>query len=127
MAQVNQVRKKCVMSKNDIVKYQIMTHCFFNKTQISDSDVECITLLATTDYNELHVLCKRACELNIFKTPQSVRNSLNKLEKKGILIKRGKNKKKLTINPDIGLVTSGNVLLNYNFLAVETSEGKASD
>ena len=84
-------------------------------------------IFTTTDYNELHVLCKRACELNIFKTPQSVRNSLNKLEKKGILIKKGKNKKKLTINPDIGLVTSGNVLLNYNFLAVETSEGKASD
>jgi hypothetical protein len=59
--------------------------------------------------------------MKIFKTPQSVRNSLNKMEKKGILVKSGKGKKKLVINPDIGLIKEGNILLNYNLLCIETN------
>ena len=123
MTQVNQVLKKCVMTKWEVVKYQLLTYCFFNKLHLSDAEIECLVLLATDDnVNELNVLCKKACEMNIFKTPQSVRNSLNKLEKKGIVTKKGKNRKKLSIDDAIGVVKDGNVLLNYNFLSVETTK-----
>lgn len=122
MAQVNQIKKKGVMSRNEIIKFQIFTYCFLNNIVLSEADAECMLLLVTSNYTELHIFCKKACELKIFKTAQSVRNSLNKLEKKNILIKEGKNKKKIFINPSLELITEGNILLNYNFLSVEPNQ-----
>ena len=46
MAIVNQVQKKVVMSKNDVIKYQILTHCYINKITVSESDLDCLTLLS---------------------------------------------------------------------------------
>lgn len=120
MAQVNQVIKKGVMTKWEVVKYQLLTYCFIKKLHVSDAEMDCLVLLAIDD-DDLNVLCKKACEMNIFKTPQSVRNSLNKLEKKNLISKKGKNKKKLSINEEVGIVKDGNILLNYNFLSVEAN------
>jgi hypothetical protein len=122
MAEVNKVYKKAVISKWDVVFYQLLSYCFFNKIQLSNADLDCVVLLATTNGgDDISSFCNKACDMNIFKTPQSVRNSLNKIVKKGVLIKDGKNKKRLNINPSIGLISEGNILLNYNFLAVETN------
>ena len=41
MAIVNKVNKKVKMSRDDVIKYQILTHCFLNDIQISNSDLEC--------------------------------------------------------------------------------------
>jgi len=120
MAQVNQVVKKGVMTKWEVVKYQLLTYCFIKKIKVSDAELECL-VLSVIENDDLNILCRRACELNIFKTPQSVRNSLNKLEKKNLIFKTGKNKKKLFINNDVGIIKEGNILLNYNFLSVETN------
>ena len=109
MAQFNQVVKKGVMTKWEIVKYQLLTYCFVKKIHISDAEMDCLVFLVIENDN-LNVLCKKACELNIFKTPQSVRNSLNKLEKKKLIFKTGKNKKKLFLNKEIELVKNGNIL-----------------
>ena len=46
MAVVKQVQKKVVMSKKDIVKFQLVTHCYINKITVSNSDLECLTLLS---------------------------------------------------------------------------------
>jgi hypothetical protein len=122
MAEVNQVVKKTKVDKWDIIKFQLTTYCFFNKLSLSNADLDCIILLAMSDdLDELNTICIKVCDMNIFKTPQSVRNSLNKMEKKGILVKSGKGKKKLVINPDIGLIKEGNILLNYNLLCIETN------
>ena len=40
MAIVNKVEKKVKMSKDEIIKYQILTHCFLNNIQISKSDLD---------------------------------------------------------------------------------------
>ena len=46
MALVNQVQKKVKMSKWDVVKFQILTHCYINKITMSESDLDCLTLLS---------------------------------------------------------------------------------
>lgn len=120
--EVNKLSKKTLLSKVDAIKFQIITHCFINKIPVSDADVSCITLLAVNKGIELHTMCNKACELKIFKTPQSVRNALNKIEKKKLIVKEGKNKKKLSLSRDMNIVTEGNILLDYNFLSVETSK-----
>jgi len=122
MALVNQVNKKVKMSKWDIVKYQLLTHCYLNKISTSEADLNCLTYLALEGDQELTSFCTKAHTKDIFSSTQSVRNCLAKAEKKNLIIKEGKNKKKIFINPDIKIYSEGTVLLDFKFLSVETTE-----
>lgn len=122
MALVNQVEKRVRMSAWQIVKYQILTHCYLYDIAVSDADLNCLTYLAMEGDQELNVFCAKAFDKKIFSSTQSVRNCLTKSEKKGLIKKEGKNKKKIFLNPDIKVHSKGNVLLDYKFLSVETSQ-----
>ena len=123
MAIVNQVDKRVKMSKWEIVKYQILTHCYLNKISVSEADLNCLTYLALEGDQELTNFCAKAHTKDIFSSIQSVRNCLTKAEKKNLIRKEGKNKKKIFINPDIKVYSIGNILLDYKFLSVESKEG----
>lgn len=122
MALVNQVGKKVKMEKFDIVKYQILTHCYLNKINVSEADLNCLTYLALEGDQELTNFCNKAHTHKIFSSTQSVRNCLTKAEKKNLIKKEGKNKKKIFINPDLNVYSKGNILLDFKFLSVETKE-----
>ena len=122
MAIVNQVDKRAKMNKWDIVKYQILTYCYINKISVSEADLNCLTYLALEGDQELTSFCHKAHVKNIFSSTQSVRNCLTKAEKKNLIKKEGKNKKKIYINPDIKIFSKGNILLDFKFLSVETQE-----
>ena len=117
MALVNQVQKKVVMSKKDIIKYQILTHCYINRVTVSDSDLECLTLLSSIGPIELTHFCYEASDEHaIFKSEQTVRNCINKCEKNGLVTKDPDNKKIINISSDMKVQTEGNILLDYKFL-----------
>jgi len=120
MALVNQVGKKVKLSKWDIVKYQLLTHCYLNKISVSEADLNCLTYLALEGDQELTNFCTKAHSKEIFSSIQSVRNCLTKAEKKHLIKKEGKNKKKIYIHPDVGVYVNGNILLDFKFLSVET-------
>jgi hypothetical protein len=124
MALVNQVQKRVRISKWDVVKFQILTHCYINKITMSESDLNCLTLLSFNQPIELTNFCLDASaeEDWIFKSPQTVRNSINKAEKQGLVIKDTSNKKLIRMNPDIKIQTEGTVLLDYKFLGYDTEE-----
>jgi hypothetical protein len=122
MAIVNQVDKKVKMDKWEIVKYQILTHCYLNKIQVSESDLDCLTYLAIEGDQELTSFCNKAHINKIFSSTQSVRNCLTKAEKKNLIVKEGKNKKKIFINPSMKVFSKGNIFLDFKFLSVETKE-----
>lgn len=122
MALVNQVGKKVKMTKWDIVKYQLLTHCYLNKISVSEADLNCLTYLALEGDQELTNFCSKAHSKEIFSSIQSVRNCLTKAEKKLLIKKEGKNKKKIYIHPDVGVFVNGTVLLDFKFLSVETQE-----
>lgn len=122
MAVVNQLEKKSIMSLWDIVKYQLMTHCYLYKIAVSESDLDCLTLLAMEGEAELTSFCNKAFEQKIFSSIQSVRNCLSKVEKKKLIMKEGKNKKKIYVNPSLKLLASGNIMINYKFLAIEANK-----
>ena len=119
--EVNKVHKKAKISKWEVVFYQLMSYCFFNKIELSEADINCVVFFVLNKTNSISEFCIKTCEKGIFKTPQSVRNSLNKIVKKGILL-RDRKTSPLYINPAIGLVYDGNILLNYNLLALETDK-----
>jgi hypothetical protein len=61
-------------------------------------------------------------ERKIFSSPQSARNSLTKAEKKNLIVKEGKNKKKISLHPAMGIHAAGNILLNIKILSVAPKE-----
>jgi hypothetical protein len=126
MTLVNQVQKKVKMPKWDIVKYQILTHCYINRITMSDSDLDCLTLLSFNQPIELSDFCLDASSEEdwIFKSPQTVRNSINKSEKKGLIIKDATNKKIIMLNPDLKIQTEGIILLDFKFLGDDSKKGK---
>jgi hypothetical protein len=119
MALVNQVDKRVKMTTWQIVKYQILTHCYLFDISVSEADLNCLTLLAIEGEQELTYFCNKAHDKKIFSSTQSVRNCLTKAERKGLIKKEGKNKKKIFINDDLKLHAHGNILLDYKFLSVE--------
>jgi len=122
MAIVNQVDKRVKMSGWQIDKYQILTHCYLYNIQVSESDLDCLTLLAMEGDQELTSFCNKAHDKQIFSSTQSVRNCLTKSEKKGLIKKEGKNKKKIFINPELKVHSTGNILLDFKFLSIASTE-----
>jgi hypothetical protein len=122
MAIVNQIEKRVQMDNWDIIKYQILTHCYLQKIILSEADLNCLTFLAFLGEAELTHFCNQAADRKIFQSPQTVRNALNKAETKNLITKEGKSKKKIAIHPDLKVQTTGNILLDYKFLAVETQK-----
>ena len=119
MALVNQVRKNVRLQKWDIVKFQIITYCYINKILLSNADLDCLTLLSFNQPIELSNFCSDASieEDSIFKSAQSVRNSLNKCEKHNIIVRSANNKKVIQLNPLLKIQVKGNILLDYKFFA----------
>lgn len=124
MALVNQVQKRVKMPKWQIVKFQILTHCYVNNITLSDSDLNCLTLLSFNQPIELTHFCYDASadEEKIFKSSQTVRNSLNKAEKNNLIIKDNSNKKLIQLNPILKIQTKGKILLDYKFLVNDSEE-----
>ena len=126
MALVNQVQKRVRMPKWDIVKFQILTHCYINRISMSESDLNCLTLLSFNEPIELTHFCYDASSEEdwIFKSPQTVRNCVNKAEKNGLVIKDSGNKKQILLNPILKIQTEGTILLDYKFLGDDSKEVK---
>lgn len=124
MAIVNQVQKRVKMPKWDIVQFQILTYCFINRISINESDLNCLTLLSFNQPIALTDFCYDASSEEgwIFKSPQTVRNAINKAEKQNLVVKDLKNKKMIALNPDIKIQTEGTILLDYKFLGNDPEE-----
>jgi len=129
--EVNRIQKKIRVTSHDLVKYQIMTEVmFFAKEHLIPSDIELLTLLALWGPMELGAFCTQAAKkLNpgikpeeIAVRAQNVRNRIVKLEKRALVEKNKRGKKMIEITKRIPVAAKGNVLLDYNFLAVETSK-----
>lgn len=125
MALVTQVEKRVKMSKWDAVKFQILTHCYINSITVSESDLNCLTLLSFNQPIGLNDFCYDASseESWIFKTPQTVRNCINKAEKNNLVVK---DKKQISLNPNLKVQTEGTLLLDYKFLGYDTEETKTN-
>ena len=117
MAIVKRVQKKVIMSKKDIIKFQFITHCYVNSITVSNSDLECLTLLSSLGPIEITHFCYDASEEHkIFKSQQTVRNCINKCIKNKLIERDKKNKRLIRISGKLNIETLGTVFLDYNFL-----------
>jgi hypothetical protein len=135
MAKVNLVTKKVTMDQRSIIKFQLMIYCYFQGFSLSDSELECLVLLALNNEADISDFCNASCKeserdrepnlpyvQDIYANPQVVRNYLNKMERMGLIIKEGRNRKKIYLSADIQLQALGNILLDYKFIHIEPQE-----
>jgi hypothetical protein len=120
MAKVNQVRKTVRMDLWNIVRFQIATHCTLKQMNVSDLDLNCLTFLALGGEQPLTEFCDTATKNKIFGSSQSVRSAITKAEKKNLVVKNGDYNKLIKLNPDLKIQTTGNILLDYKFVRVES-------
>ena len=120
MASLSKVDKKIGMDRWDIIKFQLLVHCYLRRIHISEHDLLCLTLLGMTGEQTLEDFCSIARSNEIFSSNQSARNALAKAEKKGLIIKQGKNRKKISLSPNLNIVTSGNIVINMKVVYLES-------
>lgn len=121
--QAYKVEKKQLISKQDAIRYQLLTEIvFLKKESLIDSDMDILILLSMWGPIELSKFCNEAAKVMYEITKmeefsvkaQNVRNRISKLQKRNLVVKVDK---KIQINPSIKIVTEGNILIDYNFLA----------
>lgn len=136
MARFNKVDKKVKLTLEEIIKFQIITHCYINHITISESEINCLTLLGLNHKAELSDFCNACCVPEnrdkdsslaytkvIFKTPQTVRNCLAKLSNYNIISKVGLgHNKTVELNPDLMVQVKGNILLDYKIFHIDSQE-----
>jgi hypothetical protein len=117
--EVTQVQKKLRMSREGIIRFQLLVYCHLNKIPMSEAEIECLTLLGIEGESGLAEFCSSISDRQIFKTPQTVRNTIAKAEEHGLILKQGKSKKRIKINPDTKIQMKGNILLDFKFASIE--------
>ena len=104
--------KRLTMTKVEIIRFQLAIHCHIQKINISSADLDCLTTLKQKGTAELTSFCKVLTDMNIFKSSQSSRNAITRLEEKKLIVKDGQSKKRIYINPDIKIQGEGNILVD---------------
>jgi hypothetical protein len=115
MPVVNRVEQKGFLEKPAIIKFQLLTYCFFKGIPLSDHELDCLVLLAIDREADLNVFCRYVERKELYASAQCVRNALNRLERIGLVEKWGRKNKKIRLSSGIAVQTEGNILLNYQF------------
>lgn len=126
MAKFKVVKKIISMTDKEIIKFQLMSHCYVYNIPVNNSDLDCLTLLGMLGETDLISFCDIVTSNKIFKSAQTVRNCLVKLEKNGLLNKTGKSKKVIKLNPNMNIQCSGNIFLDYKIYTIEPDKVEGS-
>ena len=78
MSDANIVTKRVKMGYKDIIKYQLITECFLNRIRITNSELDCLTLLGVYGEYDMANFCNSIVDEEVFSNSQTVRNFLNK-------------------------------------------------
>jgi|APGre2960657404_1045060.scaffolds.fasta_scaffold156438_2 hypothetical protein len=128
-------KKVRLSSREQAIRLQLMIELVFMRgLGIIDSDMNCLIKLAEWGPMPLKEFCNqmvmhlygKEVSQNVEKyhlRNQSIRNRLNSLDKRGLVI-RAKNggRNMVGLNPKIGIESTGQMLLEYNFLYIEAEK-----
>jgi len=118
---VTRVHKKTRLTLREGLEFQLLTYCFIKDLHISLADRKALVELIIYGPTPLKDFCTHVTNISIFKSSQSTRNALSKLEKMGFIYKTGKSRKEIVIHPDCEIINKPAVLLQFEFLAHGTN------
>lgn len=136
MAKFNVVDKQVKMELDEIIRFQLITHCHIEKISLSELDLECLAHLGKLGKAELTEFCDDMAQIRLDAklkklepeqkkpetSPQTIRNVLLRAEKENLIKKEGRGRKTICLNPDMKIQTAGNILLNYKIFSIDTTK-----
>lgn len=115
------VEKIIYLDKFEIVKYQLMNHCFINKIKLNHTELDCLSYLGELGEIRLAEFTIKAAERGILSNHNAVNNCLNKLEQSKLFIKKGAGKKIIFLDPELKIQSEGNVIVTLKLVKTETN------
>jgi len=126
--QVKKIEQKRKLTVEESVKYQLITKLvFFEQMVLTPIEIEILVNLVISKENDLSSFCTLAVK-KMYKIEkmeefairsQNIRNIINKLVKKQLIVKSANvGKKSIKLNPKIEIFFEGAILLNYQFLSI---------
>lgn len=104
------------MHRSSIIRFQVILYCHMNgyfpgtkDSKVSFADIDCLTLLGIKGKTNLISFCKELVGYGIFKSVQSVRNAVSKLQEKNLISKEGKSHKVVFLSPEMKILTEENI------------------
>jgi len=139
MAKAKVVTKKVRMDLDDVIRYQLITHCFINRIMLSRAEIDCLTILGQLGDYELAEFCllpqvsdellknkmgadynKNEHKIGIFVSAQTVRNFIKKAYDNALVHKEGTSRKKIQVSPNLQMLFEGTIVLDYKIAHIAT-------
>lgn len=114
------VEKIIRLDKFEIIKFQLMTHCFIKGIKLNHTELDCLAYLGELGKIRLTEFNIEAAKKGILSNHAAVNNCLNKLDGKNLFIKQGAGKKIIFLNPELQIQSEGNIIVNLKFIKTET-------
>ena len=111
------IEKKIRVKYADAIRLQIKMYCFMNKLSLSENEINCLVYLSAFSDYVLNDFCKKAADVGIFKSTQTVRNFISKAVENGFVDKFGE-RNRIKISDKLELCRNSEMLLKYNILYV---------
>lgn len=105
------------MEPEEIIRFQISLHATFTNTHLTKGEIDVLVYIVTKNNTPLKDLCRDMVSTNKFASQQSIRNTIDSLEDKKMLVKTGTYKKLVTLSPDIIIQTVPPILVDIKALA----------
>lgn len=104
------------MARDKIVRLQILMYCHLFDKELTDTMLDCMTLIGTTGHVYQTDLMKRMVQNGICSSGDYARNMLSDLTIAGLIVKDGQYRKKVSLHPIMRVQTKGNILLEIKCL-----------
>lgn len=124
MAAPVQIEKIIKMDMFEIVKFQLITHCFVERIKLNETQLNVLSLLGVCGEIAMLDFYKLVNDKGYLNGDTAVNNCLRQIERSNLFIKKKglKQGKNVYLNPDIGLVSEGSILLNYKIHNIESQK-----
>jgi len=86
------------MNRKEIIKFQLIVHCYINSITVSDFGLDIATGIGENESIELNDYAKDLCAKGVFTQEQAARTAINRLVKR-----EGTRKRLLYLHPSIGI------------------------
>lgn len=116
------VEKKAQLDTFEIVKCQVMLHCFFKSKPLNDTEYNCLAYLGELGEIRLTEFSKRASEKGILGSPAAITNCVGKLAGLGFIVKERVGKKIIYLNPKLEIQSKGNIVINLKIFKIEADK-----
>lgn len=132
--EVNKWSKVVKLTKEEVIRFQLLVHCnlmgytILKEDAISFDDIERLLFLASLQPIDLTIYCRAVTKKDakhkdyfmnkdwMFKSIQSARNFLGRMEDKELIEKKGNYRKVVYLHPSMQIQTEGNIMLDIKAL-----------